>query len=362
MLHRRCQYKVKKQNKQKNLIYIPVLIALLILSILISASIGQIKIPLEQTVKILLGRIFHIKLSGYEEISSAYFNVVWMIRFPRALIAASVGIGLSLCGIVMQAAVENPLADPYILGISSGATLGATFALMVGVSSIPLIGQASVSVCAFIGALFASFLVLFFANIGGHATGSKLVLAGTVINSMFSAFSNIMIYFANNAQALQNITFWIMGSTASATWSKVPSILTIVTLTALFFLSQSNTLNLMLMGEEAATTLGINLTFWRRIYLIIASMITAILVSGCGMIGFVGLVIPHIARAIFGANHKVLTPYTMLFGGIFMVFTDLLSRSLVSGSELPVGIITAALGAPIFLYMLLKKNYGFGGK
>ena len=353
---------MKKKTETKKLIYIPALLALLVLSILLSASTGQVEIPLSDTFKILMERLFHVKLAGYAEIPSAYFNVVWMIRFPRALIAAAVGIGLSLCGIVMQAAVENPLADPYILGISSGATLGATFALMVGVGTLPLIGQASVSVRAFAGALLASFLVLFFANIGGHATGAKLVLSGTVINSMFSAFSNIMIYFANNAQALQNITFWIMGSTASATWSKVPAILVIVALTALFFLTQSNTLNLMLMGEEAATTLGINLTFWRRIYLIIASLITGILVSGCGMIGFVGLVIPHIARAIFGANHRVLTPYTILFGGIFMVLTDLLSRSLVSGSEVPVGIITAALGAPVFLYMLLKKDYGFGGK
>ncbi len=354
--------KLKKKTETKKLIYIPALIALLVLSILLSASIGQVEIPLLDTFKILMDRLFHVELAGYAEIPSAYFNVVWMIRFPRALIAAAVGIGLSLCGIVMQAAVENPLADPYILGISSGATLGATFALMVGVGTLPLIGQASVSASAFAGALLASFLVLFFANIGGHATGAKLVLSGTVINSMFSAFSNIMIYFANNAQALQNITFWIMGSTASATWSKVPAILVIVALTALFFLTQSNTLNLMLMGEEAATTLGINLTFWRRVYLIIASLITGILVSGCGMIGFVGLVIPHISRAIFGANHRVLTPYTILFGGIFMVITDLLSRSLVSGSEVPVGIITAALGAPVFLYMLLKKDYGFGGK
>ena len=353
---------MKKKTETKKLIYIPALIALLVLSILLSASIGQVEIPLLDTFKILMDRLFHVELAGYAEIPSAYFNVVWMIRFPRALIAAAVGIGLSLCGIVMQAAVENPLADPYILGISSGATLGATFALMVGVGTLPLIGQASVSASAFAGALLASFLVLFFANIGGHATGAKLVLSGTVINSMFSAFSNIMVYFANNAQALQNITFWIMGSTASATWSKVPAILVIVALTALFFLTQSNTLNLMLMGEEAATTLGINLTFWRRVYLIIASLITGILVSGCGMIGFVGLVIPHISRAIFGANHRVLTPYTILFGGIFMVLTDLLSRSLVSGSEVPVGIITAALGAPVFLYMLLKKNYGFGGK
>lgn len=153
--------KLKKKTETKKLIYIPALLALLVLSILLSASIGQVEIPLSDTFKILMERLFHVKLAGYAEIPSAYFNVVWMIRFPRALIAAAVGIGLSLCGIVMQAAVENPLADPYILGISSGATLGATFALMVGVGTLPLIGQASVSVCAFAGALLASFLVLF---------------------------------------------------------------------------------------------------------------------------------------------------------------------------------------------------------
>lgn len=133
--------KLKKKTETKKLIYIPALLALLVLSILLSASIGQVEIPLSDTFKILMERLFHVKLAGYAEIPSAYFNVVWMIRFPRALIAAAVGIGLSLCGIVMQAAVENPLADPYILGISSGATLGATFALMVGVGTLPLIGQ-----------------------------------------------------------------------------------------------------------------------------------------------------------------------------------------------------------------------------
>lgn len=132
---------MKKKTETKKLIYIPALLALLVLSILLSASIGQVEIPLSDTFKILMERLFHVKLAGYAEIPSAYFNVVWMIRFPRALIAAAVGIGLSLCGIVMQAAVENPLADPYILGISSGATLGATFALMVGVGTLPLIGQ-----------------------------------------------------------------------------------------------------------------------------------------------------------------------------------------------------------------------------
>lgn len=339
-----------------------ILIVLLFLIILFSSSIGQVDIPPNQTALILLNKLFGLELNGLHDIPSSYFNIVWMIRFPRSIISACVGIGLTLCGIVMQAAVENPLADPYILGISSGATLGATFALLIGVGSFPIIGQASLSMCAFVGALVASFLVLFFANIGGHATGTKLVLAGTVINSMFSAFSNLMIYFADNAQALQNITFWIMGSTASATWSKVPLVIIITGLTLVFFLTQRNTLNLMLMGEEAAITLGIDLIFWRRIYLIIASLITGILVSSCGMIGFVGLVIPHIVRAIFGANHRSLIPYATLFGGIFMVIADLLSRTLVNGSELPVGIITAALGAPVFLYMLLKKDYGFGGK
>lgn len=355
---------MKKMKQNRNSISfagIPVLICLIVLVIMVAVSIGQVNVPLNQTGMILLKKLFNIELSGYQKISSSYFNIIWMIRFPRTLMAVMVGIGLSLCGIVMQASVENPLADPYILGISSGATLGATFALLIGVGSIPFIGSVSVSFCAFLGALAASFLVLFFANMGGRTTGAKLVLAGTVINSMFSAFSNIIIYFADNAKALQSVTFWIMGSTASAVWDKVPLVLIVVTLAACFFLTQSSTLNLMLMGEEAAITLGVNLTMWRRIYLIIASLITGVLVANCGMIGFVGLVIPHITRAIVGANHRVLTPYTILIGGIFMTITDLFSRTLVTGSEIPVGIITAAIGAPVFLYMLLKKDYGFGG-
>ncbi|MBP5198395.1 MAG: iron ABC transporter permease [Lachnospiraceae bacterium] len=339
----------------------PLLFVAAVCAVLVAVSVGQVNIPLGQTGMILLKKLLGVELSGLSDIPSSYFNIVWMIRFPRTLTSLLVGMGLSLCGIVMQASVENPLADPYILGISSGATLGATFALMIGVGSIPLIGNASVAACAFVGALIASFLVLFFANIGGKTTGAKLVLAGTVINSMFYAFSNMIIYFSDNAQALQSVTFWIMGSTASATWSKVPMVATVVLITVIFFLTQSSNLNLMLMGEEAATTLGVNLTFWRRIYLLIASLITGILVANCGMIGFVGLVIPHITRAIFGANHRILTPYTVLIGGIFMTVTDLFSRILVTGSELPVGIITASIGAPLFLYMLLKKDYGFGG-
>ncbi|MCR5255110.1 MAG: iron ABC transporter permease [Acetatifactor sp.] len=351
----------RKNKRDGSPAFIPVLLILALCAVLIAVSMGQVNIPLDQTVMIILKKLFNVELPGFKDIPTSYFNIVWMIRFPRTLTSLMVGMGLSLCGIVMQASVENPLADPYILGISSGATLGATFALMIGVGSIPVIGNVGVAGCAFTGALAASFLVLFFANIGGKTTGAKLVLAGTVINSMFSAFSNMIIYFADNSQALQSVTFWIMGSTASATWNKVPMVASVTLITVIFFLAQSSNLNLMLMGEEAATTLGVNLTFWRRIYLIIASLITGILVANCGMIGFVGLVIPHITRAIFGANHRILTPYTVLIGGIFMTVTDLLSRMLVTGSELPVGIITASIGAPVFLYMLLKKDYGFGG-
>lgn len=342
-------------------ITITAMLVLLLLVLIASVCIGQVNISFGNTVRILVYHLFHTKMSGYDAIPSSYDNIVWMIRFPRALIAALVGTGLSLCGIIMQASVENPLADPYILGISSGATLGASIAMMTGITSLAVFATAGVSIMAFLGALLASALVLFFANIGGKATGAKLVLAGTVINSMFTAFSDLIIYLSNNTQALQNITFWIMGSTASATWDKLPRIAIVVILSLFFFLTQSNTLNLMLMGEEAATTLGVNLTFWRRIYLILSSLLTGILVSTCGMIGFVGLVIPHIVRAVCGADHKRLTLYAALTGGTFMVITDLISRTILPGSELPVGIITAALGAPVFLYMLISRSYGFGG-
>lgn len=353
--------KVINYIKKHFIITVIEMLAVLFLSTIVATSIGQVNIPFSDTFTIIMYRITGLDFFSLENIDSAHINIIWLIRLPRVLTAGLVGIGLTICGIVMQASIQNPLADPYILGISSGATLGATFALLIGIGSLPFIGQLGLATVAFIGALVASILVLVFANIGGKPTSTKLVLSGTVIDSMFSAFSSLIIYLSNNQQGLQNVTFWMMGSVASANWSKLPLLFLVVLISSVYFITQRRTLNIILMGDEGATTLGVNINFYRKLYLIVAALITGIIVSNCGMIGFVGLIIPHIIRALLGSDHKYLLPFGMIFGAIFMILTDLLARTIISGSEIPVGIITASFGAPIFLYMLVRKKYGFGG-
>lgn len=351
-----------KKTKLETPLILCILLIVMAITIIVAISVGQVKVPIDQTFKILIYKILGIQMNGLNIESNLYLNVVWLIRLPRILTACCIGMGLAVCGTIMQASVQNPLADPYILGVSSGATLGATFIILIGISSLPIIGQVGIAFGAFTGALIASILVLMFANIGGRSTSTKLVLSGTVIDSMFSSFSSMIIYFSNNSQGVQSVTFWIMGSVARSTWSTLPLLAFIVTGSVAFFCTQFRTLNVMLMGDEQATTLGINLSFYRKLYLALTALITGIMVANCGMIGFVGLIIPHITRALVGSDHKKLLPIAVLFGGIFMILTDLIARILINGVEIPVGIITAAFGAPVFLYMLVKKDYGFGGK
>lgn len=343
--------------------FVLVLLFLTLVSIGVSVSLGQVEIPLGQAYRILL-----YKLTGFiigdpsEVVSGAFTDIIWSIRFPRVLLALLVGAGLSLCGMVMQATVQNPLADPYILGISSGASLGATFAILIGFGTAGLLAQYGLAFGAFLGAFGASLLVLGLASIGGKMTSVKLVLSGMVMNALCMAFSNFIVYFANNAEGIRTVTFWTMGSLATATWSKLPLLTIITVLAVLFFLMQTRILNTMLLGDEAAVTLGINLSSFRKFYLLATALITGVIVANCGMIGFVGLIIPHIVRGMVGSDHRKLLPITVLIGSIFLVWTDVLARTVVPSVELPIGIITAMIGAPMFMYMLIKKGYSFGGK
>ncbi len=340
-----------------------VLTAAVLLSVILSVSIGQVSIPLQQSFRILVQQITHGKLaSPSAPVNDMFIDIIWQIRFPRVLLAMVIGAGLALCGTVMQASVQNPLADPYILGISSGAALGATFSIMLGFSVGGLLGEFGVASWAFIGALGAAVLVLGLASIGGKTSSVKLVLAGTVINALCNAFSNFIIYFAKNSEGIRSVSFWTMGSLASAEWNTLPLISVVVITAIVFFLFQSRVMNTLLMGDETAVTLGINLNFYRRLYMMISSVVTGVLVSTCGIIGFVGLIVPHIVRSIVGSDHKRLVPTAILFGSLFMIWTDLFARTIIPNGELPVGIVTALLGAPVFMYILIKKSYGFGGK
>ncbi|WP_136605562.1 FecCD family ABC transporter permease [Paenibacillus dokdonensis] len=338
------------------------LIILIAISAVFSVSIGQVHIPFRQAMEIMIHALTHGKWGSMSHVESdSFVNIILQVRMPRVIFALLIGMGLSLCGTIMQAVVQNPLADPYILGISSGASLGATFAILVGFGSGALLSQFGVAFGAFAGAMVTSIAVLVLSSIGGKATSVKLVLSGVVIGALCSSFSSLVIYFANNAEGIKTVTFWSMGSLASSSWDKTPIMAVVVLLGCALFLFQHRVLNTMLLGDESAITLGINLSAYRKLYMIAAALITGTMVAYAGMIGFVGLIIPHIGRGIFGADHKQLTAGTLLLGGLFLIWSDILSRTLIHNVELPIGIITSVIGSPLFIYMIVKKGYNFGG-
>ncbi len=358
--------RICKNNKQNSLIngiptYIGVsfvLAVILIFSILITVTMGSAEISIKDVYEIIVYKLFCI---GDAKLLSKgpVHDIIWFIRLPRIILAVAVGIGLSVSGVIMQAIVKNPLADPYILGVSSGASLGATLAIMLGVGV--LFGSNYVGICAFAGAFVVSILVLTLANVNGRANSTKLLLAGMALSTVCSAFSSFIIYFANDREGMQNIAYWLMGSLAGAKWQNIRIILPVIIVATLFFITQYRTLNLMLLGDEVSITLGTDLQKYRQFYLIITSAVIGFIVYASGIIGFVGLIIPHLVRMIFGTDHKRIILLSALIGAIFLVWADVLSRIIIPGSELPIGILISMIGAPSFIYLMVSKSYGFGG-
>ena len=331
--------------------------AVLILSILYAVTVGSADLSIKEVYQILAYRLFRI---GDPEVmgKGAIHDIVWLIRLPRIILAVGVGAGLSVVGVVMQAIVQNPLADPYILGISSGASLGATVTILLGIGTL---GSASLGFGAFFGAMVVAFLVIAVANIGGRTTSVKLVLSGVAFSSMCSAFCNLIVYLADDPERFRNATFWLMGSLAGADWKSNTWILVVVAISTLFFLSQSRILNLMLLGDDTAITLGTNLTVYRQIYLIVASLTVGFVVFASGAIGFVGLIIPHFVRELFGVDHRKLLPLSAITGSVFVIWADVVARTILRHSEIPIGVLISVVGAPIFIFLLLKRTNSFGG-
>lgn len=335
------------------------LLIVLMISVLTAITFGNAEISVHEVYGVIAYKLFHTE-QYVTYASGAIHDVVWLIRLPRVLLAIAIGIGLSVCGDVMQAVVKNPLADPYVLGISSGASLGATLAIMLGIGS--LFGNNFVGIMAFLGALGSSFLVISLSNIGGKPNTGKLILSGVAVGSICAAFSNFVLYIANDRNATAEVTFWTMGSLAGAKWSLVKVVLPIMIVGTLFFWTQSRNLNLMLLGEDTAITLGTNLRTVRIIYLILVSVMVGFAVFSSGIIGFVGLIIPHAVRMITGTDHRRLIPISALVGSIFLVWADVASRVILKHSELPIGILISLIGAPCFISLIFHKSYGFGGK
>ena len=334
------------------------LTALLIAALFWALSIGTVSLPPDVIAGAILAQLQSgtpIEAPGQGPVH----DIVWLLRLPRLLLAAVIGAGLAVCGVIMQAIVKNPLADPYILGSSAGASLGATAAILLGIGTA--LGENAVGIAAFAGAFAVSIGVLFIAGLGGRANAMKLLLGGMALSAVCSAFSSFIVYFANDKEGIQTVTYWMMGSLAGARWDHMALIGGVTALAVLFFWTQSRILNLMLLGDASAITLGTDLHPYRQAYLIVSALVVGFAVFAAGMIGFVGLVVPHVVRMLVGTDHTHLIPVSALAGAIFLVVADGLCRVLIPHTELPIGILISLVGAPAFIYLMVKRTYGFGG-
>ncbi|MGG3737425.1 FecCD family ABC transporter permease [Aeribacillus pallidus] len=335
------------------------LFIILFLSITTAITFGPVSIDALTVWRIPLSKLPLIGQWIYPDWSAAYYHIIWDLRFPRVLLAVIVGAGLSVCGVAIQALVRNSLADPYILGVSSGASVGATLVILFGLFRI--FGQFAVSVTAFLGALASLVLVYILATVHGRISTSRLLLSGIAVSMMLSAVTSFIVISVPREEAIKNALHWMLGSLSGAKWTylSLPSLC--IVLGAIYLFVHHRHLNVMLMGDDVAQTLGVNVERFRKWLVIITSLITAVIVSISGAIGFVGLIIPHIVRFIIGPNHKKVLPVSMLVGAIFLIWTDVFARTVIQPQELPIGIVTAICGGPFFIWLLRRGSYSFGG-
>ncbi|MBT2268246.1 FecCD family ABC transporter permease [Rhodococcus erythropolis] len=280
-------------------------------------------------------------------------GIVWDLRLPRTLLAALCGAGLGLCGAIMQSLLRNPLADPFVLGISSGASTGAVLIVILGVGS----GVIGLSSGAFIGAVISFALVLLLAHAAG-GTPDRVILAGVAATQLFSALTSFIVITSADPEQTRGVMFWLLGSLGGADWLDVGLCAAVVTVGLLICLTHSRALDAFAFGEDAASSLGVNV--WRvRVTLLLATaLMTAVIVSVAGAIGFVGLVLPHAARALVGSNHRRLLPASALIGSIFLVWVDAVARTAIAPQELPAGVVTALVGVPAFAVILWRRKAG----
>jgi iron complex transport system permease protein len=303
--------------------------------------------------------VWHVvasELSGHTDDSVAGI-IVWQIRLPRVLLAAVVGAALTTAGTVVQVLVRNALADPFLLGVSSGASVGATAVLLLG--AFASLGVWAITVGSVLGALVAMAAVFLVAQKGLQLAPTQLILCGVVMAAMFESVTSYLI-FRGNPQATQSVLFWLMGSFGLASWNQLPIPLAALIAVMVYLLAQARTLNALAMGAEPAASLGVDVARLRRNLFFATSLLAGVSVAVSGVIGFVGLVVPHIVRLCVGSDHRRVLPTGVLFGAAFMVLGDLLARTIVSPQEMPIGVITAFIGAPTLLFLIRRRPYLYG--
>lgn len=289
-------------------------------------------------------------LAGRKAADPMVETILWQIRFPRVLMAALVGAALSLGGLVFQALLRNPLAEPYILGVSGGSAVGAILGILLGLSRFP-----GVSLTAFAGSMATLALVLMLSSGQSVLKKDSLLLAGVMVNAFCSAVITFLISLTQDSR-LYNIIYWLMGDLGQAGMQQVGLLAAMLLPCFVLFFALSHPMNLLLMGKEMAQTMGVNIRVATLVLLVATSFMVSATVANCGLLGFVGLVIPHLLRLVFGPDHRVLVPACALGGGAFMVLCDLLARVLPRQGEMPVGVITAMIGAPLFIYLLKRSG------
>ncbi len=338
-------------RKRKSL-FILLLAAYAILAIS-ATSLGAADITPGNVLVIILKAIPFIGKYIDGNVTEAHSLIVLMVRMPRILMASVVGMGLSVVGASFQSLFKNPMADPYVLGISSGAALGAAAAIV-----IKLPGTAAslsvITVFAFIGAVFTTLLVYSIAQVKGKVTTTNLLLAGSAVSFFMSSMISIIMVF--NQEQVNKIVFWMMGSFNASSWKNIFITAPIVLLGTVIIYFFHRDFNIMLTGDDNAKSLGIETERLKKLTIVVCSTIMAVSVAFSGIIGFVGFLVPHIIRIIFGPSNKILIPFSALGGAIFLLLADTAARTAAAPAELPVGAVTSLIGAPYFIYLLVKMK------
>ncbi|GAB2811382.1 iron chelate uptake ABC transporter family permease subunit [Streptomyces daliensis] len=322
-------------------------VLLLALSVAVAITIGPAALRVGDVWRVVAER-----LGGAEAgLTPIREGIVWELRLPRTLLAAVCGAGLGVCGAVLQSLLRNPLADPFVLGVSSGASTGAVAVAVLGVGG----GAVSLSAGAFVGAVVSFGLVLLLAYTSGGTT-DRVLLSGIAAMQLFSALTSFIVFTSADAEQTRGVLFWLLGSLSSADWTDVALCAGALVLVLAVCLTRANALDAFAFGQEAAAALGVAVQRVRMLLLLVTALLTAVLVSAAGAIGFVGLVLPHAARVLTGPGHRRLLPTTALVGAVFLVWVDTLARTVLDPQELPVGVATSLIGVPAFVVILHRTR------
>ena len=322
-----------------------ILCLILCISLVTALQFGSKFVPLDQIISALMPMI------DANTTASMTDTIITDIRLPRLIYSVLTGIGLSLVGLLMQTVTRNALADPYVLGVSSGASTGAVFAIIMG--GLPFLGQYNTPIFAALGAALSIILVLL--CVGKSNSPVKLILIGMGMTGVFSALTMMIIYGAKHEAQVRSAMFWLLGSFAGIQWSDLPLTAIIITLFMLYIYTFNQDLDVLLLGNHEAAQMGLSVKQLQLSIVVISSIVIATLVSKVGVVGFIGLIIPHLARIIGGPKHKHTLLFSALIGSIVMIWSDVLSRALYSPEEIPIGVLTSLLGAPLFIWIIMSR-------